>query len=367
MSPTCTSKGRRMSQEQILNCLNYGELVDITTRECPPQLYWLYEYFFPQSSMRMSDDGVFNLLQIIEDNTTPAQFANLCAVKGNVVETGASVSLESVKAPLIYEEGHLGVCDVDNTLINTKTGGRLETFEDRLDYSQARVLENQMVRLRKRLNIMVAELLVHGTLTIDGENVERTVIDFGRNPDNVVVLDDADRWCVDDPAESPLDQLDAIVEEVFECEDGTIDVLWKGNNITKAFKNHKAIVDQLKRQGESKCEECMLKVDQYPRGTNIKGQKLIAQIDGYRFWEVGKRTVGAELMEDDAIYLAIREEVKPIRGYAAIKDMNGVHRDPMMMSQTVKRKGIKWEFESRPLPFFANINATAVIKNVVGC
>lgn len=356
-----------MSQQQILNCLQYGELVSVTARECPPQVYWLYEYFFPQSSMRMSDDGVFNILQMIQENVSPAQFANLCAVKGNVVNTGAAISLESVKAPLIYEEGHLGVCDVDNTLINTMNGSKLENFQQRLDYSQAKVLANQTVRLRKRLNLMAAELLVSGTLTIQGENVDNTVIDFARNPDNTVVLDPADKWCAENPTESPLDMLDTIVENVFECEDGTVDVLWKNSKMSKAFRNHPVIVEMMKKQGKSKCEDCWLNLDDHPRGTAVKGQRLIAEIDGYRFWEVGERTIGSELMDENDLYLAIREEAKPIRGYAAILDMNGLHREPMMQTQTVKRKGIKWEFESRPLPFFANINATAVVKGVIGC
>ena len=356
-----------MSQQQILSALKYGELVSVTARECPPQVYWLYEYFFPRSTMRMSDDGQFNILQMIQENVSPAQFANLCAVKGNVVATGASISLETVKAPLIYEEGHLGVCDVDNTLINTENGSELTTFGQRLDYTQAKVLANQTVRLRKRLNLMAAELLVSGTLTIQGENVDNTVIDFGRNPDNTVMLDPAERWCVANPTESPLDMLDSIVEEVFECESGTVDVLWKNSKMSKAFRNHPVIVAKMKQQGESKCEDCWLKVDDMPRGTKVKGQKLIAEIDGYRFWEVGNRTVGAELMDENDLYLVVREEAKPIRGYAALLDMNGLHREPMMQSQKVQRKGIKWEFESRPLPFFANINATAVIKGVIGC
>ncbi len=352
-----------MSQQQIANCLRHGELVSVMQRMCPPEVYWLFEFLFPSTSIRMSDDGVFNLLQLIEQTIGPAQFANLCAIKGNVVATGASVNLETVTAPRIFEEGHLGVCDTDGLIINPNTGREFASWQEKLDYAQANKAMLFTKRLRKRLALMSSELLVHGKMIIDGENIERFEIDFGRNPDNTVMIDAADKWTEADA--DPLEMLDAIVAEVFECEtEGLVDVLLS-QKAWSAFRNHSKIKELLKLQGDSKCIDCQLRMELFPKGTRVLGQRLVASLDAYNFWLVGKHVVGYENMDANDVYLVIRDAFKPIRGYGAIKDMFGLHRETAYFSQEVKRHGIKQEFESRPLPIPGNINATAVLKGVV--
>ncbi len=354
-----------MSQQQIANCLRHGELVSVMQRMCPPEIYWLFEFLFPSTSIQMSDDGKFNLLQLIEEAVGPAQFANLCAIKGNVVATGASINLESVTAPRVFEERHVGVCDTDGLIINPNNGMEFKSWQEKLDFVQANRAKIFTKRLRKRLALMAAELLATGKMTIDGENVEKTVIDFGRDPDNTVLIDAADKWTAADS--NPIRMLDAIVKNVFHCEEtaGVVDVLLSHES-EWALKDNEQVMKLLKLAGENRCMDCgQIDLNLFPQGVKLLGEDYIGRLGKYRFWGVSENMVGCEFLDSADVHLVLRDAFKPIRGYGAIKDIYGLHRETAYFSQSVNRHGIKQEFESRPLPIPGNINATAVLKGVV--
>ena len=361
------------TQKQLSYCLKEGEILDIMLRECPPEVYWLWEFLFPANRVRMSENGQFNMLEIMMNSVGPATFSSLCTPKATTVNSGQEMSLETFTAPLIYEETPMAVCDTDEYVVHPETGMMFNSWAEKVQYVQALKAGVLMKRLRKRMELMAAEILKEGKLNIRGPNVEDMVIDFGRDANNEIVIDPADRFCAD--TSSPLDLLDDIVSEVFLCEgEGTIDVIFSQKGY-KAFRNHKQIVALLEADSNA-CQGCLLDMEMYPRGTTVVGQRSVGSIGNYNFWvSEGKMNMpdgagGFEMtrtLEQDDVYLVMRDAFKGTRGYGMIKTMRGIMPGTVSLPATDSDDCIMQKLKARPLPIPGNINATAVLKGVVAC
>ncbi len=70
----------------------------------------------------------------------------------------------------------------------------------------ARALRNQLENLTRREEVMAAEALIKGTVTVSGEDYPTKVVDFKRDPALTLALTGAAKWSnIDVPA---LDQLE---------------------------------------------------------------------------------------------------------------------------------------------------------------
>ena len=266
----------QISQQELACCLPQGELIYAMDKLCPPEIYWLAEWLFPRGNVRYSANGQFNLINIMQQAVGPATFSSLCKPQATVVTTGETLQLDQVQAPLIYEKTPMDVCSTDDYRVHPKTGMPFPETEagwrEKIQYVQAQRGSTLVQRIRKRMELMAAEILTSGTVTIDGPNIQKTMIEYGRDPNNTVVVDPADRWCAD--TSMPLDMLDDVISQLFCCEgDGTTDVLMS-TKVYKMLRNHKQIQDMLTADSAS-CQGCLLDMEQYPYGTKCIGQRYV--------------------------------------------------------------------------------------------
>ena len=73
-------------------------------------------------------------------------------------------------------------------------------------------LDLQQNMIHRRLEVMAAEAVVHGRVTVVGEDYPTAVVDFGRDPDLTITLAGGARW--GEAGVSPFDSLDAFLDLV---------------------------------------------------------------------------------------------------------------------------------------------------------
>lgn len=89
-------------------------------------------------------------------------------------------------------------------LLGEKIGGEY-TREQRLELAIASDLAAKQLRLERSLEWMAVQALLHGKVTVTGDQYPARLVDFGRSPDNTVVKGAGAKW--GDAGVSPLKDL----------------------------------------------------------------------------------------------------------------------------------------------------------------
>lgn len=369
----------QITQNELACCMQHGQLLSVTMKECPQELYWLYEFLFPNSNdrIRYHPNGKFNMIETMENAVGPAMFSSLCSPKATTVNTGESLSMESIEIPLIYEDTPMTVCETDSYQINPSTGQPFaETdWAGKIRYLQPRRANALIKRVRKRMEIIAAEILTTGCANICGENIEDMTIDYGRDANNEITIAPADSWCTN--TSMPLDMVDELVNSIMCCEgDGIIDWIMS-RKLWKLLRNHQQIVDLMSKDAAASCQGCLVDISEHPYGSKCIGQELVGSTGRHRFWVydggmqmpdgAGGFTYQSLLNEDD-LYLVMRDSFMGMRTYGGMKSMTGQvmgGTQPMMWAD-VSDECLTQSLKVRTLPLPGNVNATMVIKGVGG-
>jgi hypothetical protein len=97
--------------------------------------------------------------------------------------------------------------------LGERIGGTLSP-QERRDAQLRMSLEDQLQMLTRREELMAAEALRAGTVTVTGEGYDTVVLNFGRAAGNDVTLTGNDRWTITDPASDPLSDIETFASTV---------------------------------------------------------------------------------------------------------------------------------------------------------
>lgn len=103
--------------------------------------------------------------------------------------------------------------------VGERIGGELSP-QQRLDAMLADALEDQLEMLTMREEVMAAEALRTGTVTVAGEGYQPVVVNFGRAAGLSITLSGNDRWSIDHADSNPLQDLETGAQLVMDNDGG---------------------------------------------------------------------------------------------------------------------------------------------------
>ena len=118
-------------------------------------------------------------------------------------------------------------------------------------------------------------------------------------------------------------------------------------------------------------------ISEHPFGSKCIGQELVGTTGRHRFWvyegglQMPDGAGGFEyksLLNEDDLYLVMRDSFMGMRGYGGMKSMTGQimgGTQPMLWAD-VSDECLMQYLKVRPLPIAGNVNATMVIQGVGG-
>lgn len=132
-------------------------------------------------------------------------------VAGQVVE-GQGYQTKTFKPAYIKDKRVFDANKGFRRTVGEQIGGNL-TPEQRVQAHVARDMSDQVNMMTRRLELMAAEALTTGKITVEGDNYPTTVVDFGRNADLTRVLTSGNKW--GEAGVKPIEDLENWSEEVF--------------------------------------------------------------------------------------------------------------------------------------------------------
>jgi hypothetical protein len=249
--------------------------------------------------------------------------------------------------------------------VGEKIGGELSP-QQRLDALVAATMEDQLDMLTMREEVMAAEALRTGKVTVSGDGYDTVVVDFGRDASLGNALLNNDRWSVNHADSDPLGDIEDVSTLVQSKEGGVVtDVI----HDPIAFKHFRT---RLIARGEDKvlldyARASKSSVEFGPMGDKVR---FIGMIGTHRHWVYQDTYIddaGAEqkLLPDGTVLFG-SSAIEGARCYGAIQDPKAGYKATRYFTKTWDEEdpAVRWMLlQSAPLvvPFRANGSARLTV------
>lgn len=277
--------------------------------QTPPS--FLLDMFFSQEQRSDTEEIYFD---IQESKPRISPFVSPL-MPGKVIEH-EGYSTKSFKPAYVKDKRRFTPDMPFKRVAGERIGGEL-TAAQRLEKAVATTLANQLDCLTRREEVMAAEALRTGKITVEGDGYPAVTVDFGRDPSFTKVLTGNNTW--DNDGVNILDNLED----------------WAGNVQTKSgVVANSVILDPLAWK-LFRANSYVQKYLDYRRGTNntlnidpiILGNdkaRYVGNIGDFEVWVYNdiyvENNVEKKILPDNTVLLGSRSGTEGVRCYGAIKD-----------------------------------------------
>lgn len=251
--------------------------------------------------------------------------------------------------------------------IGETIGGNL-TPMNRREASLNRSLNNQLHNLTRTEELMAAQALTTGRVTVQGEHYPTTVVDFQRDPELTQALTGANRW-----GETGIDVLSDIEDwaDLVQNHSGAA-----GNNIVmdpmvwRLFRSNPRVEKFLEiRRGTNNS----LNIDPMARGQGNDKARYVGTIGDFDFWVyndvyVDPVTGNTErLLQPNTVIMASRALLEGTRCYGVIQDEKANYKASRFFTKSWLEEdpAVRWLLmQSAPLvvPYRPNASFCATVR-----
>jgi len=173
-------------------------------RSLPQPPSFFLDNFFPQVQEEESEEIHFDV-EVGGRRITP--FVSPL-VAGKVVQN-RGFQTKTFKPAYAKDKRHIQPNQPHKRVIGEAIGGSMSNMERRAAVVRDTIAD-QLEMLTRREEVMAAEVLLTGKVTVAGDGFATTVVDFGRAAGlTVAALTGDDRWSVDIAASNPLEDIEA--------------------------------------------------------------------------------------------------------------------------------------------------------------
>lgn len=268
---------------------------------------------------------------------------------------------ETLKYKPAYVKIHHTI-DPSRTLARTPGeayGGALSPMQ-RQQALLAAYLRDQRDAIERRWNLMAAEVMLYGTLTVESEAYPRQVIDFGRNANHSIILAPGSRW-----GDSGIDPLDHLEEWGIRVQDDCnypVDVVIMGTAAWTKFRKAQGLKDLLDiRRGAEKVGG----LDITPGSgapLQYKGSDGNRQFWVYReTYELDDDTT-AEIMDPRDVLMVATGGLDMARCFGAILDVDVLRADPIFTKSWVTEEPSRRNLLSQSAPLMVPGRPNATLR-----
>lgn len=240
--------------------------------------------------------------------------------EGKLVES-LGYSTDSIKPAYIKDKRVHDTTKPLKRMAGEAFGGSM-TNEQRLAAILAQDLADQQKMLSRRLEVMAAQAVIEGKVTITGEGFDSIEVNFGRDSSLSVALAGADKW---DAATTPdigsqLETWDAMLLD--KSGFGTTHVIMDGK-AWKLAKKDKTFLDNLDRRRGSETINVNIAPMLAVEGVSYKGMWGEFPIFVYQHTYVDPVDGQTkQAMPDNTVVLVSQSALEGVRHFGAIKDLD---------------------------------------------
>lgn len=314
---------------------------------------FLQTMFFPYESLFETEEVAFD---VEEDDLRLAPFV-APLVEGKVM---SKKGYETTKLKPAYVKPLFSLTpkDVMRRRAGEGVGGELSPAE-RSNLLLADGLEKQLNMVDRRIEVMCADIIKDGKLTIAGDDYPAVTVDFERHTDLNISLTGSSRWGQSNI--SPFDDVETWMGKVGEHSGAAVTDIIFGAGAWKHFradeKTEKAINRELGQQ-------MILNLGLDPQ---ILGVAQFKGTDGtVRYWVYNDKYVDSDgqtkdLFNTDSVTLISREKAVGTLAFGAILDHDSLRAMRYFPKSWLEQNpSVRMLMtQSAPLPFFGRVNATA--------
>lgn len=237
-------------------------------------------------------------------------------------------------------------------------GGKLSPLQrEAIILSQG--LEDQRDMVTRRVEVMCADIIKTGKIVISGEDYATVEVDFGRNPNQTVELEDGAQW--GETGVSAYDDIEEWASRVGIATGGAVTDVVIGKGAWKLLKKDESFQASLDREHGQDGDVKLAAANGQP------GTALYRGTDGtFRYWGYNdqyKNDAGTlvQLFDDYSVSMIASGAAVGTQGYGAIIDPNVGYQSGKYVPKSWLENNPGRRFlmtQSAPLPFFGRINAT---------
>lgn len=195
-------------------------------------------------------------------------------------------------------------------------GGSL-TPMDRQQANLARSSMDQIDMLTRRKEVMAAEVLRTGKVTVAGEGYPTVVVDFGRNPAHTVALVGAARW--GEAGVKPLTNLEDWSLTLLQNSGAAIKDIIMDTQAWRLFRDDADVQKKLDTRPLSSSTDSIVAIQFAKLGLSFKGSIGEQRFWVYQDWFVNDSGVEQALLPDFTVILA-SPDVEGVQHHGAIQD-----------------------------------------------
>lgn len=208
---------------------------------------------------------------------------------------------------------------------------------------------------------MAAQVLLGGTVTIDGEGYDAVLVDFNRAAGNTVTLAGNDRWSVAHADSAPLDDLDDWATVIQDATGAVVTDVIMDPVAWKAFRAKQEVKDLLDtRRGSTSVAETGPVVRSAVTKARNMGQIGDFNITIYQQGYIDDAGAAQKMLPDGTVIMA-GPELLGTRHYGAIKDEDGGYQAVRQFTKSwiEEDPAVRWLLmQSAPLMVPYRVNAS---------
>lgn len=250
--------------------------------------------------------------------------------------------------------------------IGEKIGGSLSPA-DRREMALGRELALQLDALTRSEEVMAAEALCTGKVTVSGEDYPTVVVDFQRDPALTVALTGASRW--GESGVNMIRDLEDWVDVVKEKSSAVVRTVVMDPKAWRLFSESKEVRDLLDiRRGT----DTTLTVDLMVRGTGNENARYVGFIGDLEFYVYNDRYIGADdnlhyVLPPNTVILGSVSSLTGVRCYGVIQDEQANYRATRYFSKSWLEQdpAVRWLLmQSAPLvvPFRPDASMCVTVR-----
>lgn len=317
--------------------------------QLPMSNLFLLNHFFPNIQTEETDEIHFD---VVKRTRRLAPFVSP-VVAGQVVENNG-FETKTFKPAYIKDKRVFESDRPFKRIAGENIGGSFAP-----GYRMERLLVNdltdQINMIDRRLEVMAAEALRTGGLTISGEKYPTQNINFGRNSELTITLSGAALWS--DPASDPLDDLQDWSELILKKSGVSANDVVMSVDVWKIFRKHPIVSAELDRfRTNASMSTSALNIE----GGEFKGQIQGFNIFVYTGWYIDEAGVEQAILPEGTVLLST-PKMAGVRAFGSILDGDaGFQALPYFpKSWVIKDPSVRYLLmQSAPLVVPTHIDAT---------
>jgi hypothetical protein len=323
---------------------------------------FLLDSFFGQVQTEESEEIHFDI-----DKSKPRLTPFVSPLVAGKVVDDAGFSTKSFRPAYAKDKRRFDPSRPLKRAIGEKIGGTLSPGQ-RLEANLNRTLNKQLENLTRREEVMAAEALRTGKITVTGEEYPTVVVDFGRDPELTVALAGSSRW--GESNVSPLDNLEDWVAKIQEKSGAAGRTVIMDTLAWRVFKTDPKVEKLLDIRRLRDSANISLGPIAFGQGNELA--RYVGTIGDLDFWVYNDRYVDdndqmQKLLPDYTVLIGSPRQLEGTRCYGVIQDEKAGYRAQRYFSKSWLEEdpAVRWLLlQSAPLivPYRPNASFCATVR-----